>query len=186
MCVPTDKTPCRDERGGAFAPAKDGVLRGTSKCCNFTSDFRKNGHFPRADRVVRPYGAKWKINTDLPENRHKIGAFGGSVWASTPTAWNHNSTDAPENRHKIDAFGGSMWASTPTARNGKRGDFSLDALFSIPFVWADDSVRPYGAKSKSNTDSPENCHKAGVPGGRTRMQKPGQKKDSHFPKAVVY
>ncbi len=123
MCVPTDKTPCRDERGGAFVPAKSGVLRGTSKCCNFASDFRKSGHFPRADRVVRPYGAKSKINTGSPEGRHKIGAFGGSMWASTPTAWNHNSTDAPENRHKIDAFGGSMWASTPTARNGKRGDF---------------------------------------------------------------
>ena len=94
MRVPTDKTPCRDERGRAFVLAKDGVLRGASKCCNFASDFRKNGHFPRADRVVRPYGAKWKINTDLPEGRHKIGAFGGS-----------------------------MWASTPTARNGKRGDF---------------------------------------------------------------
>ena len=88
MCVPTDKTPCRDERGGAFVLAKSGVLRGPLKCCGFALNLRENGQF-------RPYGAKSKINTGSPENRHKIGAFGGS-----------------------------MWASTPTARNGKRGDFS--------------------------------------------------------------
>jgi len=47
-------------------------------------------------------------------------------------------------------------------------------------------IDPYGAKSKINTGSPENRHKTGNSGRRTRMQKPGQKKDSHFPKAVVY
>ena len=33
---------------------------GPSKCCDFASDFRKNGQFRRADRVVRPYGAQWE------------------------------------------------------------------------------------------------------------------------------
>ena len=81
---------------------------GPLKCCGFASDLRKNGQFRRADRVVRPNGAKSKISTDSPENRHKIGAFGGSMrrpqasfeaqprsarllaprWASTPTVWN--------------------------------------------------------------------------------------------------
>ena len=28
---------------------------GPLKCCEFASDLRKNGHFLRADRVVRPY-----------------------------------------------------------------------------------------------------------------------------------
>ncbi len=70
---------------------------GPLKCFGFASDFRKNGQFRRADRVVRPYGVGWEINTDSPEKRHKTGVFGGS-----------------------------MWASTPTARNGRRGGFSHD------------------------------------------------------------
>ena len=36
---------------------------GPLKCCGFALDFRENGHFRRADRVVRPYGAKSKIST---------------------------------------------------------------------------------------------------------------------------
>ena len=36
---------------------------GPLKCCRFASDFRKNRHFRRADRVVRPYGAKSKLCT---------------------------------------------------------------------------------------------------------------------------
>ncbi len=77
-------------------PSKSGVFPwsfvgadahiGPSKYCDFTSDFHINKHFPRADRVVRPYGAKGEINMDSPENHHKTGAFGGSMWASTPTA----------------------------------------------------------------------------------------------------
>ena len=67
---------------------------GPSKYCDFASDFRKNAQFRRADRVVRPYGVGWEINTVSPETHHKIGAFGGS-----------------------------MSASTPTVQNGKRGDF---------------------------------------------------------------
>ncbi len=63
---------------------------GPLKCCEFASDFHKNGHFPRADRVVRPYGAKGEINMDSPENHHKTGSFGGSMWASTPTVRNRN------------------------------------------------------------------------------------------------
>ena len=39
---------------------------GPLKCCEFASDFHKNGHFPRADRVVRPYGAKSKLCTTTP------------------------------------------------------------------------------------------------------------------------
>ena len=74
---------------------------GPLKCCDFALDFHKTGQFRRADRVVRPYGAKRKTNTDSPENRHKTGDSGGS-----------------------------MWASTPTARNGQRGDFSTCTRFS--------------------------------------------------------
>ena len=47
--------------------------------------------FPRADRVVRPYGGKWEINTDSPENRHKTAISCGSMWASTPTVQNGKS-----------------------------------------------------------------------------------------------
>ena len=36
---------------------------GPLKCCGFALDFRENGHFRRADRVVRPYGAKWQTDT---------------------------------------------------------------------------------------------------------------------------
>ena len=61
---------------------------GPLECCEFALDFRKTEQFRRADRVVRPYGAKWEIKTDLPENRHKAGASCGSMWASTPTARN--------------------------------------------------------------------------------------------------
>ena len=66
---------------------------GPLKCCGFALNFRKNGRFRRADIVVRPYGAKSKSNTGSPENRHKIGAFGGSMWASTPTARNGKRSD---------------------------------------------------------------------------------------------
>jgi len=52
--------------------------------------------FPRADRVVRPYGGKWEINTGSPENRHKTAVSCGSMWASTPTAWNINFTNTPD------------------------------------------------------------------------------------------
>ena len=61
---------------------------GPLKCCDFASVFRKNGRFPRADRVVRPYGGKWEIGTGSPENRHKTTISCGSMWASTPTARN--------------------------------------------------------------------------------------------------
>ena len=33
----------------------------------------------RVDVGIDPYDAKWEINTDSPENRHKTGAFGGSM-----------------------------------------------------------------------------------------------------------
>ena len=48
---------------------------GPLKYCEFASDLHKTGQFRRADRVVRPYGVKWKIKTDSPENRHKTGVF---------------------------------------------------------------------------------------------------------------
>ena len=35
---------------------------GPLKYCDFASDFHKSGQFRRADRVVRPYGAKSKIS----------------------------------------------------------------------------------------------------------------------------
>ncbi len=87
---------------------------GPLKCCEFALVFHKTEQFRRADRVVRPYGAKRKTNADSPENRHKTGVSCGS-----------------------------MWASTPTVRNGKRGDFPPDQHdFSRASVGADDSVRP--------------------------------------------
>ena len=48
---------------------------GPLKYCGFASDLHKTGQFRRADRVVRPYGVKWKIKTDSPENHHKTGVF---------------------------------------------------------------------------------------------------------------
>ena len=35
--------------------------------------------FPRADRVVRPYGGKWEIGTGSPENRHKTAVSCGPM-----------------------------------------------------------------------------------------------------------
>ena len=89
--------PCPPSKSGVFPwsfvgadahlGAKSRALRGCAsklacgrrigplKCCEFASVFRKNRHFRRADRVVRPYGVKWKIKTDSPENRHKTGVF---------------------------------------------------------------------------------------------------------------
>jgi len=93
------------------------LRRKTQKQYEFASNFRKNGHFPRADRVVRPYGGKWETDTFSPENRHKTGAFGGSM--RRPQA----SFEAQPRNARLLA---PRWASTPTARNGKRGDFSPD------------------------------------------------------------
>ena len=44
------------------------------KCCDFASDFRETGQFRRADRVVRPYGAKTKPNT-ITSIRPRAGVF---------------------------------------------------------------------------------------------------------------
>ena len=69
---------------------------GPLKCCDFASDFHKSGQFRRADRVVRPYGVKIETlyNNAHPPPRGGVSVLeGGSMWASTPTAWNHNSTD---------------------------------------------------------------------------------------------
>ena len=52
---------------------------GPLKYCGFASDLHKTGQFRRADRVVRPYGVKWEIKTDSPENHHKTGVSGGSM-----------------------------------------------------------------------------------------------------------
>ena len=90
---------------------------GPSNCCEFASVFHKTEQFRRADRVVRPYGGKWKTDTFSPENRHKTGAFGGSM--RRPQA----SFEAQPRNARLLA---PRWASTPTLRNGKRGDFSPD------------------------------------------------------------
>ena len=90
---------------------------GPLKCCEFALDFHKTGQFRRADRVVRPYGAKSKINTVSPENRHKTGASCGSM--RRPQA---RFEAQPRNARLL----APRWASTPTLRNGKRGDFSPD------------------------------------------------------------
>ena len=45
---------CNSVRSVVGADAHIGPL----KCCDFALNFRKNGNFPRADRVVRPYGVK--------------------------------------------------------------------------------------------------------------------------------
>ena len=73
--------PCPPSKSGDFLRSFVGAdaYIGPSKCCDFASDLRKNGHFPRADRAVRPYGAKGEINTDSPEKHHKTGSFGGSM-----------------------------------------------------------------------------------------------------------
>ena len=60
-----------------------------SKYCDFASDFRKNAQLRRADRVVRPYGAKSKPDAITPLRPMwgvSVWAWGGSMWASTPTA----------------------------------------------------------------------------------------------------
>ena len=67
---------------------------GPLKCCEFASDFRKTRQFRRADRVVRPYGAKSKPNA-ITSDRPRVGAFpfgrwDGSMWASTPTTRKQN------------------------------------------------------------------------------------------------
>ena len=52
---------------------------GPSKYCDFASDLRKNGHFPRADRVARPYDAKSKPNA-ITSDRPRAGAFPFGRW----------------------------------------------------------------------------------------------------------
>ena len=107
--------PCPPSKSGVFpwsfvgadahiGPSKSGdFLRsfvgadahiGPLKCCEFASDFRKTRQFRRADRVVRPYGAKTKPNA-ITSDRPRAGAFpfgrwDGSMWASTPTERNRN------------------------------------------------------------------------------------------------
>ena len=84
--------PCPPSKSGVFPWSFVGADAhiGPLKCFGFASDFRKTRQFRRADRVVRPYGAKGEINTDSPEKHHKTGSFGGSMWASTPTVRNRN------------------------------------------------------------------------------------------------
>ena len=55
----------RNGKRGAFPRPSVGADAhiGPLKCCDFASDFHKTGQFRRADRVVRPYGAKSKIST---------------------------------------------------------------------------------------------------------------------------
>ena len=52
--------PCPPSKSGVFPWSFVGADAhiGPSKYCDFASDFRKNAQFRRADRVVRPYGAK--------------------------------------------------------------------------------------------------------------------------------
>ena len=87
---------------------------GPPKCFEFVSNFRKNGQFRRADRVVRPYGGKWETDTFSPENRHKTGAFGGSM--RRPQA----SFEAQPRNARLLA---PRWASAPTNDHGKTPDF---------------------------------------------------------------
>ena len=110
---------CPPSKSGDFPRPSVGADAhiGPLKCCDFASDFHKTGQFRRADRVVRPYGAKSKINTVSAENRHKTGASCGSM--RRPQA----SFEAQPRNARLLA---PRWASTPTAQNGKRGDFSPD------------------------------------------------------------
>ena len=90
---------------------------GPLKCCGFASDFHKTGQFWRADRVVRPYGAKSKPCT-ITSFRPPQGCF---------------------------RFGGGMGRCGHRPLRRKTGDAAISAgraLFLIPFVGADDSVRP--------------------------------------------
>ena len=60
--------PVRPSKSGVFPWSFVGADAhiGPLKCCEFASDFRKNGQFRRADRVVRPYNAKSKPSAITP------------------------------------------------------------------------------------------------------------------------
>ena len=131
-------------RGGRLCPpSKSGVFPwlfvgadahiGPLKCCDFASDLHKTGQFRRADRVVRPYGTKWQTNTDSPENRHKTGVSGGSMWASTPTARNGRRGDFSHDPHGL---------SNTLCRGGRPCPPSKSGVFPWSFVGADAHIGP--------------------------------------------
>ena len=133
---------------------------GPLKSCGFASDFHKTGQF-------RPYGVKWKIKTDSPENHHKTGVFLRVDVGIDPYGA----------KQKIVAF------CEVFCRGGQPCPPSKLVEFSWLFVGADAHIgplkscgfasdfhktgqfRPYGVKWKIKTDSPENHHKTGVSGG---------------------
>ena len=152
---------CPPSKSGDFSRSFVGADAhiGPLKCCDFASDFHKTGQFRRADRVVRPYGAKSKISTLSPENRHKTGASCGSM--RRPQA----SFEAQPRNARLLA---PRWASTPTLRNGKRGDFPRPSVGADAYIGplkccdfasdfhksgqfrrADRVVRPYGVKNET-------------------------------------
>ena len=93
---------------------------GPLKCCDFASDFRKNGQFRRADRVVRPYGAKTKPNA-ITSDRPRAGVF--PFWGGGMGRCGHRPL-----RRKT----GNAAVFRPT-----------HTFCPIPFVGADDPVRRF-------------------------------------------
>ena len=115
---------------------------GPPKCCDFALDFRKNGHFPRADRVVRPYGAKSKPCTITPF-RPPQGCFrfGGGMGRCGHRPLRRKTGECyvfPRPFVGADAHIGPL----------KCCGFASDFHKTGQFRWADRVVRPYGAKSQ--------------------------------------
>ena len=125
---------------------------GPPKCCDFALDFRKNGHFPRADRVVRPYGAKSKPCTITPF-RPPQGCFrfGGGMGRCGHRPLRRKTGECYVFPRPF--VGADAHIGPPRRRTENAAVFRLPAWFFIPLVGADDSVRPlnparfYGSRS---------------------------------------
>ena len=108
---------------------------GPPKCCDFALDFRQNGRFRRADRVVRPYGAKSKLCTIT-----LIRPYGGvSVLAAE---WVDVGIDPYGMESEIPPHVGADAHIGPS----KCCDFASDFHKTGQFWRADRVVRPYGVE----------------------------------------
>ncbi len=107
---------------------------GPLKCCEFASDFRKNGQFRRADRLVRPYGAKSKPDAITPIRPTR----GVSV-----LGWVDVGIDPYGMESEIPPHVGADAHIGPSrCETGDAAIFAGRVRFFIPLVGADDSVRP--------------------------------------------
>ena len=112
---------------------------GPLKCCGFALDFRENGHFRRADRVVRPYGVKieTQCNNAHPPLR---GCFHFGGWVDVGIDPYGMESEIPPHVG-ADAYIGPL----------KCCGFASDFRKNRNFLWADRVVRPYGAKWQTDT-----------------------------------